>query len=154
MDPMTSFMLWLSNLLRLSLNWLILLVAIAEFVIMVITFSKMSHLRGEIDDMNKTPGMQLSGLRKRNHTVQKEFRVTGVELDWTRFDLFCNRYQMDCQWYSAFSMIIQLFTLLGILGTVAGLFISLMHMNDLSKASELLEGIKMALSSTILGIIS
>ena len=50
-------------------------------------------------------------------------------------------------------MIIQLFTLLGILGTVAGLFISLRHMENISQSKELLDGVKFALSSTILGII-
>ena len=49
--------------------------------------------------------------------------------------------------YSAFSMCIQLFTLLGILGTVAGLYISM------NADQNIYEGVEFALSSTVLGII-
>ncbi len=67
--------------------------------------------------------------------------------NWDEFDQFLEDYQRQGCWYSAFSLTIQIFTLLGILGTVAGLYIAMKNGEDMY------HGVELALSTTILGIL-
>ena len=150
---MDSILTFISTVLAESLNWFIFFVAIVELAVMIISWRKLSALKKEIDDINKVPDRMVKSLTHEHRRVSKTYLMRSVELDWTRFDNFCNTYQKDSIWYSAFSMIIQLFTLLGILGTVCGLFLALRSGMNMQSPSQLYDGVKFALSSTILGII-
>ena len=142
----------ISQFLADYLNLFILALGVVELVIMLISVKKLYGLRCEIDRLNNPADRVLVGLFKRKKRVHQDYAIENV-LDWTEFDTFCNRYQNDIRYYTAFVMIIQHFTLLGILGTVCGLYISLINMNGLSESVKLFDGVKFALSSTILGII-
>lgn len=67
--------------------------------------------------------------------------------NWDEFDQFLEDYQKQGCWYSAFSLTIQIFPLLGILGTVAGLYLAMKNGEDMYR------GVELALSTTILGIL-
>ncbi len=68
-------------------------------------------------------------------------------MNWDEFDQFLADYQEKGRCYSVFSLLIQIFPLLGILGTVAGLYLAM------GSGQELYNGVELALSSTIFGII-
>ena len=147
-----NIILMIAEILSKILDDGIMILGIIELFIMLIAWGKLIVLKKDIKELNNPSGKRLKSRSKKGKKVKKEY-VQEDELDWTEFDDFCDRYQKEGVWYALFSMIIQLFTLLGILGTVAGLFISLRHMENISQSKELLDGVKFALSSTILGII-
>ena len=142
----------LSNVLFNILNPLIGLLGLFEMGLMIISLIKLAKLKLQIDKLNKPDNKKLVDVQKQSKTVKRSFSIEN-RFDWNEFDEFSNRFQLDMRWYSAFAMIIQLFTLLGILGTVCGLFIALKNWDDLSNSKALIDGVKFALSSTILGII-
>ena len=150
---MDALLFGISKFLDIILNWVIVALAAGEVFIMVRAIRSLRVLKKDIDRMTREPRRTLSEVTREPHRVSKKYTVPDQEMDWTEFDEFCNRYQEEGKWYSAFSMIIQLFTLLGILGTVCGLFIALRNGQGIRNAEELYEGVKFALSSTILGII-
>ena len=84
--------------------------------------------------------------------METEYTVK-VKKDWKEFDKFCDDYQNDSMLFSSVSLIIQIFPLLGILGTVTGLFVAMNGNADWSNAQNLFEGVSFALSSTVLGIL-
>ena len=135
------------------LNPVILLLGVLEAVILAVSWKKLIVLKAEIDRISGNATMRKThSVRREKKKLQARY-VTTVERDWNEFDQFCFRYQKDGKWFTAFSLIIQLFTLLGILGTVAGLFIAMRQNEDWSNAQGMYEGVKFALSTTVLGII-
>ncbi|MBQ6904101.1 MAG: MotA/TolQ/ExbB proton channel family protein [Lachnospiraceae bacterium] len=135
------------------LNPAILALGVLEAWILAVSWKKLVVLKAEIDRISGTASMRKTHSVRRERKKLKASYVTTVERDWNEFDQFCFRYQKDGKWFSAFSLIIQLFTLLGILGTVAGLFIAMRQNEDWSNAQGMYEGVKFALSTTVLGII-
>lgn len=150
---MDNFVYYLCVMFDAVLNPLIIILFAAEFIIMLITIRKMKALTGRIDKINGVSSRQVSKVLVGSKKKKKTFTAV-TELDWEEFDRFCDDYQKDGRWYTAFSLIIQLFTLLGILGTVAGLFLAMRDNNDWQSAEGMYEGVKFALSSTVLGIIA
>lgn len=147
-----NLIMMIAEFLSRILDYGIMILGFVELIIMIIAWGKLVVLKKDIMELNNPSGRRLKSRSKKGKKVKKEY-VQEDELDWTEFDDFCDRYQKEGVWYAVFSMIIQLFTLLGILGTVAGLYISLRNMEDISQSKQLLDGVKFALSSTILGII-
>ena len=132
---MNSAILAVSWFLAKILNPVIVILAIVEAVLMIMAYNKMIALKKRIDALNgETPGKQ-------------------VKKDWKEFDNFCDDYQNDSMLFSSVSLIIQIFPLLGILGTVTGLFVAMNGNADWSNAQNLFEGVSFALSSTVLGIL-
>jgi len=133
------------------LNPLILALAAGEFLLFAFNIYKLEALRRKTDRINNnvTGKTREVGIRGKRHSTKRE---VVTERDWDEFDALCSQYQKDGQWYSAYSLIIQLFTLLGILGTVAGLYIAMQGNQDWSSAEGMFEGVRFALSSTVLGI--
>ena len=119
---------------------------------MIYAWGKLMRLKARIKRINDPTARRLRTRSKEGKTVRREYVQTD-ELDWTEFDEFCYKYQKDKGAYTMFTMIIQLFTLLGILGTVAGLLVALLSMNDISQSDQLLNGVRFALSSTMWGLI-
>lgn len=149
---MDTMIYLLCKVLDASLNWVIFFAAILETIILIISWNKLIVLKDQIDMLNHATRKRAVNVRRDVKKVTTEY-VTTFERDWNAFDQFCDDYQREGKWFSAFSLIIQLFTLLGILGTVAGLYIA-MHGNDSwNNAQSMYEGVKFALSSTVLGII-
>ena len=123
---MNSAILAVSWFLAKILNPVIVILAIVEAVLMIMAYNKMIALK--------------------KYTVK-------VKKDWKEFDNFCDDYQNDSMLFSSVSLIIQIFPLLGILGTVTGLFVAMNGNADWSNAQNLFEGVSFALSSTVLGIL-
>ena len=143
------------DVLDVFINPAIICTAILEFVLMWVSIFIMLRFRGRIWKLNrKGIRKSIEAKKQGKGIVQKTIEIEASP-DWEEFDQFLEDYQRQGGWYSAFSMIIQIFTLLGILGTVAGLYIAVSNrdpgaVNDLS---EMYRGVKMALSTTILGIL-
>ena len=145
---MTGFFLALCTLLSNILNPIILMLMIFELGLGVIVGWQLVRLRKEINRLNA------SG-RRRNQKTLREGRgkLTTTfesisEKDWNDFDAFLGQYQRDLVTCSFFSLLIQIFPLLGILGTVAGLYIAI------NNGQDIYTGVKFALSSTVYGIIA
>lgn len=68
------------------------------------------------------------------------------EFDWEAFSRWRGKAQKSVNLYDIFTNLIQIFPLTGILGTVAGLYISI------SEHQDIYIGIKFALSSTVVGV--
>ena len=137
----------LCEFLNVLVNPLIYLLAIAEFVLMWVSIWTLTGFRKRISDLNrdnirKIKLSKTKGKREVSKTVE---RVESR--NWDDFERFQRDYQKGSVWYSAFSLIIQLFTLLGILGTVVGLYIAMNNGEDLYR------GVGLALTTTINGIL-
>lgn len=72
-------------------------------------------------------------------------------MDMSQLDSFLQDYQKKLGTYNTFVSIIQIFPLLGILGTVAGLYVAMN--GNMNGNQALYDGVRFALSSTVLGII-
>lgn len=140
-------MLWFCKLLDHHLNSLIFILAMFEIGLAVISFYELQGLKNKIKKLNTREKRKL-GRARRLGKGKVESRYEDVsEKDWYEFDEFLKAYQKKSIPYNTFSLIIQLFTLLGILGTVAGLYVAINSNQDIY------DGVKFALSSTVLGIV-
>lgn len=128
------------------INPTIILVALIELFFLVRSVSLLVKFRTRITRLNSKKIVRPTTSKKDEGklTTTMELELTQ---NWDEFDQFLEEYQNKGWWYSAFSLIIQIFTLLGILGTVAGLYIAMSNGEDMYK------GVEMALSTTILGIL-
>ena len=128
------------------INPTIILVALIEMFFLVRSVSLLWKFRTRITKLNSKKIVRPTTSKKDEGklTTTMELELTQ---NWDEFDQFLEEYQNKGWWYSAFSLIIQIFTLLGILGTVAGLYIAMSNGEDMYK------GVEMALSTTILGIL-
>ncbi|MCR4658135.1 MAG: MotA/TolQ/ExbB proton channel family protein [Lachnospiraceae bacterium] len=128
-------------------NPAIIAVAVFEFVLMWVSIWIMVSLRLRIWKLNRKEIMNSNTARKEaKGRVEKTIELKSNH-NWDEFDQFLEDYQRQGCWYSAFSLTIQIFTLLGILGTVAGLYIAMKNGEDMY------HGVELALSTTILGIL-
>lgn len=137
----------LCEILDVITNPAIIVTALIEFVLLCVSVWILTRLRYRITRLNKKELVNRGKSRK-----EARGKVTRrIELesrrDWDEFDRFLEDYQREGCWYSAFSLIIQIFTLLGILGTVAGLYLAM------SNGEDMYEGVELALSTTVLGIL-
>lgn len=148
---MNTVILGLSKLLNLILNPAIVLLALVEIGLMIQSYKEMKSLKTRIDSLNGETMSRMVLKSRKSGKLETEYRVTN-ERDWTAFDKFCQDYQNKSRLFSWVSLIIQIFPLLGILGTVTGLFIAMNGNADWSNAQGLFEGVSFALSSTVLGI--
>lgn len=137
----------LCDILKNHTNELIFLLAILEIILGVCSFWCLLRLRHRIRKLNKANMKNIEKARKLgNGNISKDSTYT-LERNWDEFDDFLKDYQKQSIIYSTFSLLIQIFTLLGILGTVSGLYIAMYDKQDIYT------GVEFALSSTILGII-
>ena len=149
---MNGVILAISWFLSKTLNAGIVILAVVEAVLMIMAYNRMIVLKKRIDTLNgETPGKQVLRSKKAG-IVETEYTIK-VKKDWKEFDKFCDDYQNDSMLFSSVSLIIQIFPLLGILGTVTGLFVAMNGNADWSNAQNLFEGVSFALSSTVLGIL-
>ena len=141
-----KYMEELCNILDKITNPLIITVAAIELVIMFKSLFIMINFRKRIDGLNgKEYKKSIIAKKEEKRKVKKIIELESNH-DWEEFDGFLEDYQRQGCWYSAFSLIIQIFTLLGILGTVAGLYLAMKNGQDMY------HGVELALSTTILGI--
>lgn len=128
-------------------NPVIIAVAIFEFVLMSVSIWIMAQFRIRIWKLNRKEIKKSNTAKKQSKgKVEKTIELESNH-NWEEFDQFLEDYQKKGCWYSAFSLIIQIFTLLGILGTVAGLYLAMKNGQDMYS------GVELALSTTILGIL-
>lgn len=149
---MNELILSVSRLLAKILNPFIVILAIAEVVLMVRSYAEMKLLKKRIDELNASTAGKSILTHKKEGKLITEYKVIS-DRDWRAFDKFCDDYQNRSMLFSWASLIIQIFPLLGILGTVTGLFIAMNSNADWSNAQSLFEGVRFALSSTVLGIL-
>ena len=148
---MNSIILAVSWVLAKVLNPIIVVLAIGEAILMVNSYRKMRELKKRIDGLNgQKTGKQVVTSRKPG-VVKTQYTVTH-DRDWREFDTFCDDYQKSSMLFSGAALVIQLFPLMGILGTVTGLYVAMNGNADWSNAQSLYEGVRFALSSTVLGI--
>ncbi|HOO78769.1 MAG TPA: MotA/TolQ/ExbB proton channel family protein [Lachnospiraceae bacterium] len=140
-------MLSICDFLANNLNVIIVVFAIAEGVLMCVSGYILFVFRLRIDKLNKTQIFMSRHSKKAGKGKVMSTYESFSQKNWNEYDQFLTDYQKKGIIYSAFSMCIQLFTLLGILGTVAGLYISM------NADQNIYEGVEFALSSTVLGII-
>lgn len=128
-------------------NPIIIAVAIVELVLMCRSIWIMMKFKIRICKLNRKEYKSSNIPQKQSKGRVKKDIVLESNHNWEEFDQFLEDYQKQGCYYSAFSMIIQIFTLLGILGTVAGLYLAMKNGRDMYS------GVELALSSTVLGII-
>ena len=138
------------HFLDVFLNPAIIFLAVGEGILCCKSFAmlgKYSKKTEALDTKNKSADVS----RKTGSLDISERIVSERVLSWGDFIELKNDYVKDRRIYDIFSSLIQIFTLLGILGTVAGLYLSL---NDVVAEGQTFsyEGIGFALSSTIWGI--
>ena len=138
----------ISGFLADYLIFLIVILGIAEAVLAVIAGKKLHHLLNRTIALNKPRNVRSTFPRKEGRgRIAKE--MSGSLSKDYHYDLDQPRdeYEDTLRWYTAFSMLIQVFPLLGILGTVSGLF------RAISLRQEIYAGVQFALASTIYGLI-
>ncbi len=140
-------MIGLCEILDRIINPCIFLVAFVELALLMVSVYYLLGFRRRIRALNSKEITNKG--RSRKQTKSKVSKTMEIEInkDWDEFDTFLEDYQEKGCWYSAFSLIIQVFTLLGILGTVAGLYLAM------SEGYDMTVGVEMALSTTIFGIL-
>lgn len=150
---MNTAVLILCKILDKTLNIVIILAAFFEAYLLIISWNKLATYRTKIKKLNNYTKLKLTSGEHKEKGVVKTVYTSTSEKNWREFDMFCSNYQEDGKVFSLYSLLIQIFTLLGILGTVAGLFIAMQNNKDWSNSAGMFEGVKFALSSTVLGII-
>ena len=136
----------LCELLDVIINPAIIVVAMVEFVLLCVSTWIMSKFKLRISKLNRKE-LKKSRIKKQAKGVVEKTIELESNRDWEEFDQFLEDYQKQGCWYSAYSLIIQIFTLLGILGTVVGLYLAM------SNGQDMYQGVELALSTTILGIL-
>ena len=150
---MNTAVLILCKILDKTLNIVIILAAFFEAYLLIISWNKLATYRTKIKKLNNYTKLKITSGEHKEKGVVKTVYTSTSEKNWREFDMFCSNYQEDGKVFSLYSLLIQIFTLLGILGTVAGLFIAMQNNKDWSNSAGMFEGVKFALSSTVLGII-
>lgn len=140
-------MVKLCEVLAGCLNPVIVAVAFLESVLLICSFCILFGFRLRIDRLNKSIITKKGFSQKSGKGKVKTTYESTSSKNWYEFDQFLKEYQEKGKYYSAFSMVIQIFPLLGILGTVAGLYVAM------SENQNIYSGVEFALSSTVLGLI-
>lgn len=144
--------LLICRLLKLALNVVIVLLGFYELILLFQSLTRLRKLKNTIDILlgskRKSRKVKADGPKQYSSQVTSE-----LVLNWDEFDAFCEKYQEDSITISKFSLIIQLFPLLGILGTVAGLYYAMNSNQGIQNAQDMYDGVRLALSSTIYGIL-
>ena len=137
----------LCKILDALINPAIYILAMVEFVLLCVSVWTLKGFRKRISDLNRDNIRKVNlSKTKGKREVRKTVEITESR-SWDDFERFQRDYQKGSVYYSVFSLIIQLFTLLGILGTVVGLYIAM------NNGEDLYEGVGLALSTTINGIL-
>ncbi len=125
---------------------LIGILAIIEIVLLIISCVRLSPILKKAKDLNKLKNLRYTRPRRENGRIVKEINGEMPKDYQYEMDQIHTDYERAMGCYTAFSMLVQLFPLLGILGTVSGLFraIALEH--------EIYVGVQFALASTICGL--
>ena len=118
---------------------------IVELVILIITVISLSNSKKDFAKLDSPKRVTGAAVKTGKNHVKT---VLTAEHDWEQYIEDLSNYNKRISLYTVYSLIIQLFPLLGILGTVAGLFMAI-NGNDF----ENLSSIAFALSSTVLGLI-
>ena len=118
-------------------NPTIIAVAVLEFVLMCVSIGIMAKFRFKIWKLNRKKFNGSNAATKQSEASVERTYVLQSNHNWVEFDQFLEDYQKQGCWYSAFSLIIQIFTLLGILGTVAGLYLAMSNGQDMYSGVEL-----------------
>ena len=150
---MNQIILAAAGLLDRYLNTVIVLLGFVEIGLFFAALFRLHHCKRTIEELNRNPDLRKIKVTRERRHIEKEYAST-LDVSWEEFDDFCGLYQKRMIVYSMFSLGIQIFPLLGILGTVAGLFISLQSMEGIPNSELLFDGVRFALSSTILGIVA
>lgn len=146
-----GILLGLCKVLDLLLNGGIVCLAIFEAVWFVRAMRRLKGLSARTESLVQTVTV-VSPSRKTGALALVDTISTARLKDWEAFVCLKEDYGHEVKIYDMFVAVIQVFPLLGILGTVAGLYLSL---NDVVEAGMRFsyDGIGFALSSTILGIV-
>ena len=146
MDFSNKFMVSLCRFLASNLNFWIFILAICELVFAVVAGYKLFELKKKIIEINKSKVTTKAYTDKEFKGKVKRTTEFTTSYDYHLLDPIRDDYQKTQGFYTIFSLIIQLFPLFGILGTVSGLYYALYD------GKEIYAGVSFALSSTILGI--
>lgn len=146
MDFSSKIMLSLCKFLADNLNFWIFFLALAECVLAVVSGYKLFALKRNVVELNKHKVTTIGKAKKEEKGQVKRTTEYITDMNYHLLDPIRDEYQKTQGWYTIFALIIQLFPLFGILGTVAGLYYAL------SEGQEIYAGVSFALSSTILGI--
>lgn len=142
---MISICSWLAN----HLNTVIFMGGLIDLFFLIISGCRLCILKIRINNLNR-------GERKKDGIAWKSGKgkvasqyIETIDRDWSKFDLFRDDYQKGLTLYNASSLFIQTFPLLGILGTVSGLYIAI----NTQQERFIYSGVGFALESTIYGIV-
>jgi len=141
-------MLAICKFLAATLNVCIILLAGVELFFAIVSGIKLFKLKKDVNNVNSLTIRRLGRPRKSGKGRVVTTSEVVKDMDYhADLDLIREEYQHTESWYTAFSLVIQLFPLLGILGTVAGLY------QAMNEQTDMYSGVGFALSSTVIGII-
>ncbi|MBR4163483.1 MAG: MotA/TolQ/ExbB proton channel family protein [Solobacterium sp.] len=141
-------MLAISHILANILNPVIFMVGIFEAYLGSVSGYLIYGVQSKLKKLIHQDTFHSDTPVKDSHTqVKREFHSMNVKDYHKDLDPLRNDYEKAAKKYSRFSLLIQIFPLLGILGTVAGLHVAI------SEGQEIYAGVEFALTSTILGLI-
>ncbi len=147
---MNTFILFLCHVFDVIINPAIIILALFETGLFLYSWKILSGSYGKIRQLNAKTYVGSRTQRKRERGRVEKIVEMDDSRNWEDFNKFLDEYQKNTIPYSLYSLLIQIFPLLGILGTVAGLYIAL---NEQEISNMLYEGVGLALSTTILGIL-
>lgn len=148
---MDSIVKGICHFIDIFLNPVIIIVAIVEIFFMIKALVVLIKIYINIDKLNAPEKRKSKGAKFILGGKYQEVKETYETKSWDEFEDCMKYYQDKGVWYSWYALTVQLFTLLGILGTVAGLFLAL-ESGELN-GDNLYQGVSLALSSTVLGIL-
>ncbi len=146
------FALSICKVIDVILNPVIGVFILVEIYLLIKILFEFMTLRRRVKHLNDNTKSEKTGTR-RGHQMKETTYTVNTNLDWSEYDDICKKYQDNIKFHTGYLMIIQLLPLLGILGTVAGLFIALNTNAEWINAEGMYSGVKLALSSTVYGLI-
>ena len=127
-----------------TLNYGIVALALVEFWYFLRAVISLKTLKKDVMHLEEKKEKKIFGKQGRKRAEEEGTYIR--EWNYEKYDLVMKHYPKTESKYTRFNQVIQLFPLLGILGTVAGLYESV---DGISSGD--ISGVSFALSSTVLG---
>ena len=132
-----------------ALNYVIFGVIVFELFLFVISFLSLIRAKVKIVAVNNGKKTVDEEYVQDEDNAMEERKLISHRISPKEIEKTIEAYDKAKTWYNPYKRVIPVFTLLGILGTVAGLYISVV---DGKSPQEMYAGLALALSTTVIGI--
>ncbi len=129
-------------------KYFIILAGFALLLALFHNFSKLSNQKERIGEMLSRRNKLYSKNKETQELEEEDDETSSITPDTIRN--YENKFNELCSWHNAFSQLISVFPLLGVLGTVAGLMLNA----SAESSADMLSSLNVALETTFWGLIS